>query len=127
MSGRLWAKYTIVLAWARVLTHGRGGTHAARFGSNGCVGRAAGGRRRRSFCFAENNVPYKTLKDLPDSVRNVLPRHAQEIYMEAFNNAYEEYAYRGDEREETAHKVAWTAVKKKYEKDKKTGEWEPKE
>lgn len=62
-------------------------------------------------------MPYTTTDDLPDTVKNVLPDHAQEIYKEAFNSAYEQYAdpeaRRGDdEQEETAHKVAWSAVKK---------------
>jgi cation transport regulator len=51
--------------------------------------------------------------------------------MEAFNNAWEQYAdpekRRGIEsREETAHRVAWAAVKQKYEKDEKSGEWKAK-
>lgn len=67
-------------------------------------------------------MPYETIKALPDNVRNVLPEHAQEVYKEAFNSAYDQYdspeERRGDSsREETAHKVAWSAVKKAgYEK-----------
>lgn len=66
-------------------------------------------------------MPYKTLSDLPDAVREHLPEHAQEIYRGAFNSAWDAYAdrdeRRGDEsREEAAHKVAWAAVKKKYRK-----------
>lgn len=67
-------------------------------------------------------MPYTSINELPEGVRNVLPKHAQDIYKEAFNSAYEEYSdpkkRRGDEdREETAHKVAWSAVKKAgYEK-----------
>jgi cation transport regulator len=69
----------------------------------------------------EENMPYKTLGDLSDNVTNVLPKHAQEIYRAAFNNAWDEYKdpdeRRGHEsREEAAHKVAWAAVKKEYEK-----------
>lgn len=76
-------------------------------------------------------MPYKDLRDLPDSVRENLPEHAQEIYMKAFNNAWDEYANpedrRGDaSREETAHKVAWSAVKQSYEKDERTGVWKKK-
>jgi cation transport regulator len=64
-------------------------------------------------------MPYKTISNLPDSVTNVLPKHAQEIYLVAFNNAWEQYKdpqkRKGREsREEAAHKVAWAAVKKKY-------------
>jgi cation transport regulator len=66
-------------------------------------------------------MPYKSIRDLPDSVRDNVPKHAQEIYKEAFNSAWDEYAdkdeRRGDEsREEVAHKVAWSAVKKEYRK-----------
>jgi cation transport regulator len=70
-------------------------------------------------------MPYSSTADLPASVRDKLPAHAQEIYKEAFNSAYDEYAGRGaDGREETAHKVAWSAVKKKYRKDEASGKWE---
>lgn len=73
-------------------------------------------------------MPYKKIKELPDSVRDNLPEHAQEIYKEAFNSAWEQYDQpderRGDaSREETAHRVAWAAVKKVYEKNKKSGKW----
>lgn len=71
-------------------------------------------------------MPYKTLSDLPDSVKDNLPKHAQEIYKSAYNSAWDEYAdpedRRGDaSREETAHRVAWSAVKEKYEKN--NGKW----
>ncbi len=66
-------------------------------------------------------MPYDSISDLPDSVRDNVPKHAQEIYKEAFNSAWKQYdkpeERRGDSsREETAHRVAWSAVKKEYEK-----------
>lgn len=66
-------------------------------------------------------MPFNKLAELPDSVKDNLPDHAQEIYRAAFNSAWDQYAdandRRGDAtREETAHKVAWAAVKEKYEK-----------
>jgi len=75
-------------------------------------------------------MPYKNLSDLPDSVRDNLPRHAQEIYQAAYNSAWDQYAdpdeRRGDDsREEVAHKVAWAAVKNDYEK--KGDRWVKKE
>jgi len=78
-----------------------------------------------------NIMPYKTIADLPDSIRNHLPEHAQEIYMEVFNHAWEEYSdptkrRKGASREEVTHKVAWAAVKKQYDKDEKTGIWKRK-
>jgi len=67
-------------------------------------------------------MPYASNSDLPDNVRGVLPRHAQDIYREAFNSAWDQYADpeerrdEGDTREEVAHKVAWAAVKRQYRK-----------
>jgi cation transport regulator len=77
-------------------------------------------------------MTYNSKSDLPDSVRDNLPEHAQEIYREAYNSAWEQYAdpeeRRGDaSREETAHKVAWSAVKETYEKDEDSGEWKKKD
>jgi cation transport regulator len=76
-------------------------------------------------------MPYKSIRDLPDSVRNHLPEHAQEIYREAFNHAWEEYADPEKRKtpsslEEVTHRVAWAAVKKQFEKDEKTGMWKKK-
>ena len=75
-------------------------------------------------------MPYPSLDDLPETVQENLPRHAQEIYKEAFNSAWDEYRdadkRRGDaSREETAHKVAWSAVKEKYQKGD-DGDWHAK-
>jgi cation transport regulator len=57
-------------------------------------------------------MPYDSLNELPDQVKGNLPKHAQEIYKEAFNSASDEY-----DQEKTAHKVAWSAVKEKYKKN----------
>ena len=72
-------------------------------------------------------MPYDRITELPDGVRDNLPKHAQEIYKEAYNSAFDQYKSpedrRGDDdREETAHKVAWSAVKNKYRKNDK-GNW----
>jgi len=72
-------------------------------------------------------MPYNKLSDLPDQVKDVLPAHGQEIYQAAYNNAWEEYKdpkdRKGDKtREETAHSVAWAAVKKVYHKNS-SGKW----
>jgi cation transport regulator len=42
-------------------------------------------------------MPYQDIADLPDSVKNHLPKHAAEIFIAAFNNALKEY-----DEEETA-------------------------
>lgn len=76
-------------------------------------------------------MPYTTTKDLPEGVRDNLPKHAQEIYLAAYNSAWEEYKDPKDRRgeasiEETAHKVAWAAVKQQYQKDDNIGRWKAK-
>ncbi len=60
-------------------------------------------------------MPYERLSDLPDSVKDNLPKHAQEIYRAAYNSAWDEYKdpdeRRADaSREEASHCVAWAAV-----------------
>jgi cation transport regulator len=62
-------------------------------------------------------MPYDNLSDLPDNVRNNLPKHAQEIYRAAYNSAEEQYG-----EEERAHRVAWSAVENKYKKNDQ-GNW----
>ncbi|MEX2524498.1 MAG: ChaB family protein [Gammaproteobacteria bacterium] len=66
-------------------------------------------------------MPYDRNADLPKPVREHLPQAAQTIYRKAYNSAWDEYKdpgkRRGDAgREETAHRVAWAAVKESYEK-----------
>jgi|SRR3954449_12244460 cation transport regulator len=53
-----------------------------------------------------------------------LPEHAQHIFKKAHNSAIKEYqdpdkrrGGKGESAEEVAHKVAWAAVKKEYEKE----------
>jgi cation transport regulator len=62
-------------------------------------------------------MPYMTNADLPPALRTRLPEHAQDIYRSAFNNAWDRYGERDpDRREEIAHRIAWSAVKKRYRK-----------
>jgi cation transport regulator len=62
-------------------------------------------------------MPYTSNLELPASVRGHLPAHAQDIYREAFNHAFESHI--GDPRqEEAAHRIAWAAVKRRYVKER---------
>ena len=80
----------------------------------------------------ENNNGDKEEKDLSDITKeriDELPSHAQEIFKEAHSSALEQYKdpdkRRGgkkESKEEVAHKVAWSAVKKKYKKGE-DGKW----
>ena len=65
-------------------------------------------------------MPYANRSELPESVRHVLPEHAQNIFKDAFNNAFDEYG----KDESRAFAVAWGAVKKNYHKNETTGKWE---
>ncbi len=76
-------------------------------------------------------MPYQKIEELPSTVRNVLPKHAQEIYLAAFNRAWDQYQAEENvtntqSRETVSHKIAWTAVKDRYHKNSETGDWEAK-
>ncbi len=66
-------------------------------------------------------MPYSTVSELPDSLK-ALPAHAKEIYMKAFNSAFEQY----DGDEPKSHGTAWAAVKKVFKKVA-GGKWVAKE
>lgn len=63
-------------------------------------------------------MPYERKTDLPESVQDSLPSHAQAIYKEAYNSAWDQYGH----DEDRAHRVAWGAVKKEYHKNDE-GAW----
>lgn len=60
-------------------------------------------------------MPYDRNEDLPPSVRDHLPAHAQDMYRAAFNHAFTAHAH-DPRQEEAAHRIAWGAVKRSYEK-----------
>jgi cation transport regulator len=66
-------------------------------------------------------MPYASNADLPSSVRHHLPSQAQNLYREAFNDAWSTYAADA-RREEIAHRTAWAAVKRVFHKDC-DGQW----
>ena len=74
-------------------------------------------RINKGFEKEDEPVPYEELDDLPDSVKRNLPKHAREIYRAAYNSAEDQY-----DEESRAHRVAWSAVEQKYEKNE-NGEW----
>lgn len=68
-----------------------------------------------------------TTKEATYTVLERLPKRAQEIYEEAFSMAYDDLdeadTLEGElQREEAAHKVAWAAVRKVYERNV-NGKW----
>ena len=67
-------------------------------------------------------MPYQKNEDLPEPVKKHLPLHAQDIYRETFNHAWQRYD--GLTEEGRVHRIAWAAVKMEYEK--LHGVWVPK-
>jgi len=62
-------------------------------------------------------MPYASIEDLPDGIRHHLPEAAQELFRRVFNAAWRTYGDRHPrEREELAHRVAWSVVKRRYRK-----------
>lgn len=56
-------------------------------------------------------MPYGSINELPSSIKDTLPTHAQQIYVAAFNASIKE-----GKSETVAFKIAWSAVKNKYRK-----------
>jgi cation transport regulator len=73
---------------------------------------------------------YKSTEEIPKNLRELLPPHAQHIYMKSHNRALLQYQDPNTRRyggtlTEVAHRVAWAAVKSKYYKDDREGIWKP--
>jgi cation transport regulator len=72
-------------------------------------------------------MAYKYISELPENVKKVLPKHAQEVYMKTFNDVWNKYSdaekrLPGVSQEDASSKDAWDAVKHKYKRDQK-GQW----
>jgi cation transport regulator len=65
-------------------------------------------------------MPYASNEELPPNLQRLLPEHAQDIFREAFNHAYEAH-WHDPNREEIAHRIAWAAVKRSYAKTEDGG------
>jgi cation transport regulator len=71
---------------------------------------------------------YERIEELPDTVRDVLPEQAQEVYLEAFKASWESYDEEKSSemsQEAVANRDAWSAVKREYTRDDETGKWYP--
>ena len=98
------------------------GKWSSRRGNNN----SSGGRSSRSSSSSSSALSARTRKAI-----DTLPSHAQKIYSKAHKNALKQYANpskrrggKGQSKEQVAHRVAWSAVKKEYKK--KGDKWVPK-
>ncbi len=117
----------------------RGGKYTIRGRTNSSTTRGKGRRNNSSTSSRQggsssSSTTITTSSALSARTRkaiDTLPSHAQKIYSKAHKNALKQYASpskrRGGKRqskEQVAHKVAWSAVKKEYKK--KGDKWVPK-
>ena len=114
----------------------RGGKDTIRRRTNSTTkrGRRSNSRTSSRQGAASSNSNNKTTSALSARTKkaiDTLPSHAQKIYSKAHKNALKQYENpskrRGGKRqskEEVAHKVAWSAIKKEYKK--KGDKWVPK-
>ena len=63
-------------------------------------------------------MAYQTIDNLPQEVRDQLPRDAQQIFVAAFNSAESDGL-----SSERSQQVAWDTIKNNYEQ-KENGKWE---
>jgi cation transport regulator len=80
---------------------------------------------------SDNSTVSSSLSSRTRKAIDTLPSHAQKIYSKAHKSALKQYATpskrrggKGQSKEQVAHKVAWSAVKKEYKK--KGDKWVPK-
>ncbi len=84
--------------------------------------------RSRSESASESEVRYESIDDLPDSLRSSLPREAQQVYLEAYQDSWDTYEeHQGGElgRAAVAHRDGWNVMSKQYAKHPGTGKWYP--
>jgi cation transport regulator len=71
-------------------------------------------------------MEYKSIEELPDTVRDILPEEAQELYLKGYNQgweAYDEETSSDLSHESVAHRQGWIFVQKEFVQDEGTGEW----
>ena len=68
---------------------------------------------------------YENRSDLPPTIRDVLPERGQDIYLKAYQRAWDTYAEGPGvlSRDVLAHQQGWTALQHEYVQDQRTGKW----
>jgi cation transport regulator len=72
------------------------------------------------------DVRYESIEDIPDSLRSTLPREAQEVYLQAYQESWDTYEeHQGGElgRAAVAHRDGWNVMSKQYAKHPASGKW----
>jgi cation transport regulator len=68
---------------------------------------------------------YENRSDLPRTIRDVLPEPGQDIYLRAYQKAWDMYTEGQGylSRDVMAHQQGWTALQHEYVQDQGTGKW----
>jgi cation transport regulator len=68
---------------------------------------------------------YENKSELPPTIRDILPEHAQDLYLQAYQKAWDEYEEGQGylSRDTMAHQQGYTAVRHEYVQDQGTGKW----
>lgn len=73
---------------------------------------------------------YESIDDLPDEIKNTMPREAQELYLNEYQRFWREQDTAEAEEQNLiprVHRNAIDILKGKYEQDEKTGYWRPRQ
>ena len=107
----------------RKSTTRRRGKHATRGRTNSSTTRGSLTNSSRSSRRGSSSSSSSALSARTRKAIDTLPSHAQKIYSKAHKNALKQYESPSKRRggkhqskEQVAHKVAWSAVKKEYKK-----------
>ena len=107
----------------RKSTTRRRGKHATRGRTNSSTTRGSRTNSSTSSRRGSSNSSSSALSARTRKAIDTLPSHAQKIYSKAHKNALKQYESPSKRREgkhqskeQVAHKVAWSAVKKEYKK-----------
>jgi cation transport regulator len=71
-------------------------------------------------------MSYQSRDELPEIIRDILSPEAQDVYIDAYNAAwqtYEESTVQTLDRQSVAHRVAWDAVNREFVHDTQRGIW----
>lgn len=70
---------------------------------------------------------YESIEELTDTMRDTLPEEAQKIYVEAYNEAWEDYDPEKTQmsQDAAANRAGWAAVKQDFTQDEETRKWYP--
>lgn len=69
---------------------------------------------------------YESKSDLPDTVADVLPDEAQEVYLKGYQRGWDKFTEAtsaGLSRESVAHRQGWEAVKREFVLEEGLGAW----